>query len=73
MQLVDWFKLPNPDGTKRRKGDFASKIGKSPATVSAYLKGSAWPDRDTMAAIARETDGDVTANDFVAAAPEPAI
>ena len=71
MQLADWFKGRNRDGSKRRKGDFALAIGKSPATVTAYLKGEAWPDRETMAAIARETGGEVTANDFVAMA-EPA-
>lgn len=65
MKLAEWFSVRNPDGSKRRKGEFAEKIGKSAATVTAYLKGEAWPDRVTMAAITRETAGAVTANDFV--------
>lgn len=65
MKLAEWFSARNSDGSKRRKGDFARKIGKAPSTITAYLDGRAWPDRETMAAIARETGGQVTANDFV--------
>ena len=65
MKLADWFKTKNADGSKRSKGDFAARIGKSPGTLSAYLDGRAWPSRDAMEAIARETGGAVTANDFV--------
>jgi hypothetical protein len=65
MKLADWFKQPNADGSKRRKGVFAAAIGKVPSTVTAYLGGSAWPDRETMAKIAQVTAGEVTANDFV--------
>ena len=65
MKLADWFNLPNPDGSKRRKGPFAKAIGKSASTVTAYCDGRAWPGREAMADIARETDNQVTANDFV--------
>lgn len=72
MTLSEWFEIPNPDGSKRRKGAFADAIGKSKPTVTAYLKGDAWPDRTTMAKIAEVTSGQVTANDFVAMATEAA-
>ncbi len=72
MKLADWFKIPNADGTKRRKGPFAKAIGKSDGTLTAYLDGRAWPSRDAMEAIARETGGEVTANDFVPAQTEAA-
>lgn len=65
MTLADWFKTRNADGSRRLKGDFARRIGKSPSMVTAYLKGEDWPSRETMAAITRETGGDVTANDFM--------
>ncbi len=65
MKLADWFEIPNPDGSKRLKGRFAKAIGKTAGTVTAYCDGSAWPGRDAMADIARETNNEVTANDFV--------
>lgn len=65
MKLSDWFKIRNPDGSKRSKEAFARAIDKAPGTVTAYLNGKAWPSRDAMQAIERETGGDVTANDFV--------
>jgi DNA-binding transcriptional regulator YdaS (Cro superfamily) len=67
MKLGDWFKLKNADGSRRLKGDFARRIGKSPSMVTSYIKGDDWPSRDTMEAIARETGGDVMPNDFMQA------
>lgn len=64
MRLADWFKERNADGSKRRKGDFAKKIGKSPSTVTAYCDGRAEPSASTAAAIERLTAGAVRAADF---------
>lgn len=66
MILADWLKQQNI-----RRRDFAARIGVSPIMITEYCNGSAWPKRETMIAIARETDGAVTANDFVQA-PEAA-
>jgi DNA-binding transcriptional regulator YdaS (Cro superfamily) len=65
MKLADWFKERNADGSRRSKGKFAERIGKSPSTVTGYLDGSVWPTREAMQAIERETGGQVTANDFL--------
>lgn len=65
MKLADWFKTPNPDGTRKRKGDFALRIGVTPQIISAYCNGSMWPGRERMVAIVRETQGAVTADDFL--------
>lgn len=65
MKLTDWLKLPNSDGSRKSRGKFAADIGVTPQMISAYCKGSMWPGRDRMEAIARETGGEVTANDFL--------
>lgn len=65
MKLADWFEIPNADGSKRRKEAFAKAIGKTAGTITAYCDGSAWPGRDAMEQIVRETAGEVTPNDFV--------
>jgi len=65
MKLSDWLLIPNPDGTKKRRSKFAADIGVTPTMITAYCAGQMWPGRDKMEAIARETDGAVTANDFV--------
>lgn len=65
MKLSDWFNQPNPDGSRRLKGDFAAKIGVTPQIISAYCKGRSWPGRERMADIIKHTNGDVTANDFL--------
>lgn len=65
MKLSQWFEIPNPDGSKKSKGAFARRIRVTPQIISAYCKNDMWPGRDKMEAIARETDGQVTANDFV--------
>lgn len=65
MKLKAWLEIPNADGSRKLRRDFADKIGVTPMMVTLYCEKAAWPGRDKMAAIARETDGAVTANDFV--------
>lgn len=60
MRLDQWLKERNI-----RKYIFARMIGVTPTMVTEYCEGRIWPGRDKMQAIARETHGDVTANDFV--------
>ena len=65
MKLAAWFKQRNADGSRRLKGEFARRIGKTPSMVSEYCADTAWPGKETMEAIFRETNGAVTPNDFV--------
>jgi DNA-binding transcriptional regulator YdaS (Cro superfamily) len=65
MKLSDWLAIKNPDGSRKRKRDFAAKIGVSPTMVTEYAEGRMWPGRERIEAIVRETDGRVTANDFL--------
>ena len=65
MKLAEWFTHRNADGSKRLKYVFAERIGRTPSMVTDYCNGAAWPDRETMEAILRETQGDVTPNDFL--------
>jgi len=67
MTLDEWLTKH-----KVKKSDFARRIGVSPAAVTGLLKG-AWMKRGVAEAIARETKGKVTANDFLLppAAPRP--
>ncbi len=65
MKLADWFKQRNADGSKRLRYVFAERIGRTPSMVTDYCEGRTWPDRETMEAIVRATDGAVTANDFL--------
>jgi 3,4-dihydroxy 2-butanone 4-phosphate synthase/GTP cyclohydrolase II len=59
MKLSQWF-----EQTKRQKRAFANDIGVTPQMISAYCKGDVWPSKETMKAIARETGGAVTPNDW---------
>ncbi len=63
MKLDDWLNTPNPDGSRKVRGDFARAIGVTPQMISAYCDDTV-PGKERMAAIARATDGAVTANDF---------
>lgn len=66
MKLADWLKIPNPDGSRKRRRDFALKIGVTPTMVTEYCKDEImWPRKEVMEAIARETGGAVTPNDFI--------
>lgn len=67
MKLADWLKIPNPDGSRKRRREFAERIGVTPTMITAYCKedGAMWPSKEKMAAIVRETGGQVTPNDFL--------
>jgi hypothetical protein len=67
MKLSQWLDIPNPDGSRKRRDEFAKSIGVTPQMISAYCADpiTIWPSRDTMKAIMKETSGDVTANDFI--------
>lgn len=65
MTLAEWLKLPEDDGRRKRKREFASRIGVTPTMVTEYAEGRSWPRREIMEAIVRETGGEVTANDFL--------
>lgn len=65
MKLADWLDLPNPDGSRKRKDEFASRIDVTPQMISAYCAGTIWPSKRRMESIVKETDGAVTPNDFV--------
>lgn len=65
MKLADWLNIPNPDGSRKRRSAFAAAIGVTPTMITAYCADDMWPGRDKMEAIVRETNGAVTANDFI--------
>jgi DNA-binding transcriptional regulator YdaS (Cro superfamily) len=65
MKLSDWLAQRNPDGSKKRRYEFARLIGVTPTMVTLYAAGRTWPDRDTVEAIVRATNGAVQANDFL--------
>jgi DNA-binding transcriptional regulator YdaS (Cro superfamily) len=65
MKLADWLKIPNSDGSRKRRRVFAASIGVTPTMITAYCEGDMWPGRERMEAIVRETAGEVTANDFL--------
>lgn len=71
MQLAEWLKTPNPDGSRKERGKFAAAIGVTPQMISAYCDGKHWPSKNTMANIVRETGGQVTADDFLASEVSP--
>jgi plasmid maintenance system antidote protein VapI len=60
MKLTEWL---SREGVKKK--DFAAMVGASNATISDLCNGKKWIGRELAAAIARVTDGDVTAADFV--------
>ena len=63
MKLADWLAWK-----KVTRTDFAARIGVTPALITSYCNGSVWPGRLKMEAVRRETDGAVTANDFMQSA-----
>lgn len=65
MKLSDWLNLPNDDGARKRRRDFAAKIGVHPTMVTEYAEGRAWPGKDRWQGIVRETRGAVTPNDHL--------
>lgn len=47
--------------------EFGEKIGLSQSQVSRIRRGVSWPSKDVLAAIAKETNNRVTANDIMKA------
>ncbi len=61
MKLAEWI-----EAKEISHQEFGDRIGKSQAAISRYASGKRMPDEDTLIKIFKETDGDVTPNDFVA-------
>jgi transcriptional regulator with XRE-family HTH domain len=59
MRLSEYLTL-----AKVKDAEFALRIGKDRSTVSRLRRTNQCPSRETIEAIARETKGAVTANDF---------
>ena len=72
MKLSAWLSQPNPDGSRKRRDEFAARIGVTPQMISAYCSDRMWPGKERMEAIVRETEGAVTPNDFLALPAEAA-
>ena len=64
MKLADWLKK-----TGTRKFQFAQRIGVRPSVITDYCKGRYCPRPKVAEAIIRETNGEVTANDFLSISP----
>lgn len=47
------------------RSQFAERIGVTGATITGYCSGSIWPKREVMERIVAETNGAVTADDFL--------
>ena len=61
MQLKNWLK-----SSGLRQYELAEKLGVTPATITNLLDGSQnWVSRGLAEALARVTDGQVTALDFL--------
>lgn len=67
MRLAEYLEAK---GIKR--GDFAREVGVSAGWVTSLCDGSGWPSRDVAEKIARATNGEVTASDFVTRLDEAA-
>lgn len=64
MRLSEWL-----DRSAVKRWEFAARIGVHPVTVSKWIAGVQRPRLEALRSIARETEGAVTANDFVDAVP----
>jgi len=60
MKLADYLAR---EGISQKQ--FAARAGLSTATVSLLVRGLVWLSRDTGAKIARASNNEVTASDFV--------
>lgn len=68
MKLAEWLDLPNPDGSRKRRNEFAERIGVTPQMISAYCAESekaSRPNLKRQRKIFTETNGAVTPNDWV--------
>lgn len=65
MKLSEWLDIPNADGSRKRRDEFAGRISVTPQMISAYCAGTIWPSKPTMQLIMAETGGSVTPNDFI--------
>ncbi len=64
MKLSDWLDLPNSDGSRKRRDEFACRIAVTPQMISAYCNGEVWPGKVRQRLIYKETGGAVTPNDW---------
>lgn len=64
MKLSAWL-----DANNLSHKDFGDRIGKSQAAVSRYAAGERMPNEEALISIFRETNGEVTPNDFVELPP----
>lgn len=60
MNLADWLK-----SNRVTRVAFAARIGVSPSYVTGLCSGAYWPGREVIKRITQETNGAVTANDFL--------
>ena len=65
MKLIDYLTLHNIHAN-----DFALRVGTTGATISRITNGQVMPRKALMAAILRETEGQVTPNDLFGLMPD---
>jgi 3,4-dihydroxy 2-butanone 4-phosphate synthase/GTP cyclohydrolase II len=65
MILSAWLKA-----NKIQRYVFAARIGVTPSMITEYCDRGVWPRKEVMQAIVRETNGAVTANDFLDVQPD---
>jgi 3,4-dihydroxy 2-butanone 4-phosphate synthase/GTP cyclohydrolase II len=65
MKLAAWISAQNMTRTA-----FAARIGVSPSFITLLCNDDSWPGRRVAKAIFRETDGAVTAHDFMTEPPD---
>ncbi len=51
--------------TRQTQAEFADKVNSTPSTISRICSGKRFPGRELLRRIAQETQGAVTANDFL--------
>lgn len=61
MTLSEWLERHNIN-----QADFGERVGTTGASISRIAAGTQWPSAPLMAAIERETGGEVTASDILA-------
>ena len=61
MKLSEYLEL-----NKVKRGDFARRIGVTGGWITQLCDGTGWPSREVAERILAETDGAVSADDFLA-------